>query len=55
MPLVRQHGIIAGSEGWRKVKNQKEIEMKALRVFTLAALMLAAPLVAETLPVKRSP
>jgi hypothetical protein len=31
-PPVRQHGIIASSEGWRKVKNLKEIEMKALHV-----------------------
>jgi len=32
MPPVRQHGIIADTEGWRNIKHQKEIEMKALRV-----------------------
>jgi hypothetical protein len=31
-PLVRRHGLIAGSECWRNVQNQKEMEMKALRV-----------------------
>jgi hypothetical protein len=34
---MRQHGIIAGSEGWRNVKNQKEMEMKALRVKLMTA------------------
>jgi hypothetical protein len=34
---VRQHGIIAGSDGWRNVKNQKEIEMKALRFKLMTA------------------
>jgi hypothetical protein len=40
-----RHGIIAGSKGWRRVKTQKEIEMKALcvkRMTTSLALVLFA-------------
>jgi hypothetical protein len=64
MPPVRQRGIIADSEGWRNVKDQKEIEMKALCVprlftglspllaagsaFTLAALIFASPVSASS-------